>query len=329
MAVHKVERQMNLVICLLSTRRYLGVSLIRDKVHGYGDCASDEAFRRMFDRDKKELRELGVPLETGRDSYAGEEGYRIRPESYALPPISLSPAEAAAIGLAGTLLDAPQLAATTRAALLKLAAAGVGVDGGETLPPVSTHPGDAAVLGPTLSAILHAIDERRAVRFSHRSTLSEPLATREVEPWGVVTRRGHWYLVGHDRDRDEIRTFRLSRISDVHALAPAGAVDVPVGTNVGALVDSALAGFLPGVDAGVWVESGRAHDLRRQAASVTPTVRHGVPGDLLELRGIPRDRLLSTVTGLGRHAHVIRPPDLAAAVRERLLAVVAATEDAS
>jgi proteasome accessory factor B len=91
MAARRAERLVNLVICLLSTRQFLSAERIRDAVPGYeasdGSKATDEAFKRMFERDKAELRELGVPLETGRNShFDSEEGYRIRRGDYELPP---------------------------------------------------------------------------------------------------------------------------------------------------------------------------------------------------------------------------------------------------
>ena len=72
-----------------------------------------------------------------------------------------------------------------------------------------------------LGILLAAIDAGQAVTFPHRPSRSEPYTLRTVEPWGVVTYRGRWYLVGHDRDRDADRTFRLSRIgADVKAVGP-------------------------------------------------------------------------------------------------------------
>src|SRR5262249_42035387 len=95
----KTERLLSLVVCLLSAGRYLTASQIREAVPGYPD--SFEAFKRMFERDKDELRELGIPLETGTNSDADEEpGYRIWRQAYVLPEIRLEPDEAAVLGLA-------------------------------------------------------------------------------------------------------------------------------------------------------------------------------------------------------------------------------------
>ena len=78
MSQRKTERLLSLVVCLLSTRRYLTAAQIREAVPGYPD--SFEAFKRMFERDKEELRELGIPLETRPLLARGRgAGYRIPP----------------------------------------------------------------------------------------------------------------------------------------------------------------------------------------------------------------------------------------------------------
>ena len=120
---------MNLVIALLSTRTFITAERIRETVFGYSDSASDEAFSRMFERDKNELRDLGIPLETGRVSpFDPTEGYRINRDAYALPAVELTADEAAAVAVATQLWESPELITATQGALLKLRAAGVDVD---------------------------------------------------------------------------------------------------------------------------------------------------------------------------------------------------------
>jgi predicted DNA-binding transcriptional regulator YafY len=132
-AISKVERLMNLVIALLSTRNFITAERIRETVSGYSDNASDEAFSRMFERDKNELRDLGIPLETGRVSqFDPTEGYRINREAYALPAVELTADEAAAVAVATQLWESPELITATQGALLKLRAAGVDVDAPHT-----------------------------------------------------------------------------------------------------------------------------------------------------------------------------------------------------
>jgi len=100
MSARKTERLLNLVICLLATRRYLSADQIRRTVAGYEDLG-DEAFKRKFERDKEDLRDLGIPLETGSDSpFDDEPGYRIRRDDYSLPDIEFEPAELAVLGVA-------------------------------------------------------------------------------------------------------------------------------------------------------------------------------------------------------------------------------------
>src|ERR1700742_1329258 len=221
---------MNLVIALLSTRGYITAEKIRSSVAGYSDTASDEAFSRMFERDKNELRDLGIPLETGKvSSFDPVEGYRINREAYALPAVELTADEAAAVAVATQLWESPELITATQGALLKLRAAGVDVDPLEDAAPVAiaSPEGVPGLLGSekVLGILLSAIDSRQAVQFPHRPSRAEPYTLRTVEPWGVVTEKGRWYLVGHDRDRDDTRVFRLSRIgAEVAPIGPAVAV---------------------------------------------------------------------------------------------------------
>src|SRR5258708_38493145 len=99
MSKRKTERLLGLVVCLLSTRRYLTAEQIRAAVPGYPD--QDELFKRMFERDKEDLRDLGVPLETGvNHPFDDDPGYRIRQQAYQLPALRLEADEAAVLGLA-------------------------------------------------------------------------------------------------------------------------------------------------------------------------------------------------------------------------------------
>ena len=139
MAAKRAERLVNLVIALLGTRQYVTAAKIRATVPGYepddGTARADEAFKRMFERDKAELREMGVPLETGRTSvFDTEDGYRIARADYELPEITLTGEEAAAVGLALRLWESARLAGAAQSALVKLKAAGVDVDTSRAIP---------------------------------------------------------------------------------------------------------------------------------------------------------------------------------------------------
>lgn len=323
MGISKVERLMNLVIALLSTRGYLTAEHIRKNVAGYSDSASDEAFSRMFERDKNELRDLGIPLETGRAStFDTVEGYRINRDAYALPPVQLTAEEAAAVAVATQLWESPEMMTATHSALLKLRAAGADVDAPDAGVAITTASlpgirGSEEVLG----VVLAAIDSGQAVTFPHRPTRTAPYTDRTVEPWGVVTYRGRWYLVGHDRVRDDIRTFRLSRIgSDVRAVGPRGAVTPPTDVNLRDVVHRAVAEWPPGPQARVWVAEGRATALRRQATETAPRALGERVGDELTLEVGMAARLAREIAGLGADAVVLEPESLRADVIERLRA---------
>jgi len=278
------ERLVNLVLCLLATRQYLGAERIRNTVAGYNEAPTDEAFFRMFERDKAELRELGVPVETGRNShFDNAEGYRIARRDYELPDIDLAPDEAAALALAARLWDSPQLATSAHNAVLKLRAAGVEVD--------------------------------RVVTFSHRrSPVAEPTA-RTVQPWGVVSFRGRWYLVGHDQQRRAVRCFRLSRIAEARATGAAGVVTIPEGSDLLALVTASAGPPTAPVDATILLAPGRALGLRRGAR----VLESRPDGDLVQVHLPAMDVAVRWIAGYGGDAVVIEPLEL----RERVLQTLA------
>ena len=324
MATSKVERLVNLVIALLSTRGFITAEKIRSSVAGYSDSPTAEAFSRMFERDKNELRDLGIPLEVGKVSALDPtEGYRINRDAYALRPVELTPDEAAAVAVATRLWQSPELITATQGALLKLRAGGVDVDpidiGAQVA--IASAAGVPGLRGSedVLGILLSAIDSRQAVRFPHRPSRAEPYITRTVEPWGVVTEKGRWYLVGHDRDRDATRTFRLSRIgSDVTPIGPEGAVTVPDGADLRRIVAQTVSETPAGGQATVWVADGRATALRRAGRPISARQLAGRDGDVIELDIGSADGLARDIAGYGADAIVLEPQSLRDDVLSRL-----------
>ena len=312
MVTSKVERQINLVICLLSTKQYVTAEYIRRNVFGYQDQdRSAEAFNRMFERDKNDLRDLGVPLVTGPSPESGVEGYRIDPETYSLPDITLDREEAAAIAMAAALWDNSDVSTISQTAVLKLQAAGIDVRADDEIGVAAVSQrslGGEHSLAPTLAAI----DAGQAITFTYRAGSTSSGETRTLEPWGVVTHRGRWYVVGHDRDRDATRTFRLSRISDVATAGPVGAVHRPDHPDLQQIVADAVdaASGSDGRAARVWVAQGRAAGLRRLASSTTPAVFDGEPGDdlVIDIRSL--GTLARMILGAGPDAVVREPTEL-------------------
>ncbi|MFP5219353.1 MAG: helix-turn-helix transcriptional regulator [Actinomycetes bacterium] len=316
MSAKKTERLLNLVICLLATRRFLTVQQIRSAVPGY-DQDTEEAFRRMFERDKDELRELGIPLETGTNSAAHEDepGYRIARRDYELPDIALEADEAAAVGLAARLWQSAPLAGATGSALMKLRAAGIDAPAA----PALLEPRVAAS-EPAFPGCWEAVRDRRPVRFAYRATGRPAPELRTVEPWGVVSWRGRWYLVGFDTDRQAQRVFRLSRVvGEVEPAGEPGSVTPPGDVDLRAAVER-MAADEPRHVATVRLRAGAGWELRREATS---TRADDDGWDVVEVGFSDPERLADRVAGYGADAVVLSPPEARAAVVSRLRALVA------
>jgi len=333
MSKRKTERLLGLVVCLLSTRRYLTAEQIREAVPGYPE--QDDLFKRMFERDKEDLRDLGVPLETGvNHPFDDDPGYRIRQQAYELPELRLEADEAAVLGLAARVWRRAELAGAAAGALLKLRAAGIEADP-ETAQSAKTADGDGHSpvphgieprLGtpePSFGPLWEAVRDRRPVTFSYRAAGRSDQQRRELEPWGVVNRHGRWYVAGWDRGRNATRVFRLGRIAGpVKFCGPSGSVAVPDGADVRELVrdwDSAPAREHTAV---LRVRAGAGVGLRRHAVSVrADDTAEG--WDQVTTRYADLGWFADYAASFGPDVVVLDPPDLREAVIRRLKGVLA------
>lgn len=316
MSRNRTERLVNLVICLLSTRRFLTAAQIAATVPGYehdpDNPRDHEAFQRKFERDKAELRQLGVPVETGTTSvFDAEAGYRIARGTYALPEIQLAADEAAAVGLAARLWQHAGLAQAASSALAKLRAAGVEVDV-EQQTTLGVEP--MVTVDPAFSPITAAVRERQPITFGYQTPQNDAAGRRRLQAWGVVCWRGRWYVVGHDLDRDAPRCFRLSRIvGPVGRFGEPGSYQLPEVDLIGY-----VARFSGPIErklrATVLLATGRADGVRRWAETVTP----GPDGDTAVLRYADPEWLANWLVGYGSDVVVLDPPDLRALVVARL-----------
>ncbi len=204
-----LERLLNLVGLLLEAHTPLTFDQIRDTLEAYRADKHDTA-KRMFERDKDILREYGVPLElVDTDAWGVEQGYVIDKEKYYLPEIAFTPEELAALFVAAQGGGEDASAEQGIRKLLYGAADGgvlVGLTGG----PIA---GGSDARSALVLAAAEAAQRRRHVRFGYRTSEGR-IGERSVDAYAMVFRGGHWYLVGHDHDRDEIRAFRLSRFTD-------------------------------------------------------------------------------------------------------------------
>ena len=316
MSATRTERLLNLVICLLATRQYLGREQIREAVPQYARCDSDEAFERMFERDKDDLREMGIPLVTGSNSawFDDELGYRIPRDAYALPEITFAPDELAVLGLAARAWQQATLAQAASHAVRKLEAGGASIDPtglGVVEPRVTAAE-------PAFAALYEAVRDRRPVRFDYRRSGAQAPLSRSVEPWGVVSWHGRWYVVGRDTDKDASRVFRLSRIAGPVAFTgPAGSVEVPEGIDVRHEV-AMLAPNPAEQQATVAVRADAAHPLRRRG-TLTRSSRDGFDGVLVRYQDA--ETLAVELCGYGADVVVVEPDELRDAVVRRLTRV--------
>ena len=319
MASNKSERLLNLLILLLVSRSFVTKDRIRDVIDDYRS-GSPEAFEKMFERDKDELRSLGIPIEVGTmDAFFEDEvGYRIKRDAFELPQLELEPDEAAVVGLAARVWQHAGLADATSQALLKLKAAGLEVDR-EALDVVQPR---LVADEPAFDAMWAATQSRMPVAFDYRpSGLREP-GRRHLQPWGVVSARGRWYVVGHDSDRGEPRLFRLSRIvGDVATEGKPGSFVVPEGTDVRALTRS-LAPDQPVGRATLRIRKGAARDLRRRAAS---SAEAGDGWDVVELEYADLDTVAGEVLAALDAVVAVEPAELRDLVVTRLSALAGAT----
>src|SRR6478752_332417 len=179
----------------MAERRPLTARDVKGNVEGYSEM-SDEAFARRFYSDRAELTALGVPLQSQRDEFTGEELYTLRSEHYFLE---------------GKFAYAEPL----RLALQNLALGRVGFPE----PPTETAervrvsaPDYSPELAGRLAKLESAISKQRTVRFGYWSPRRTRPGERTVNPYALRLDDGNWYVIGHDLDRDTTRTFKVSRI---------------------------------------------------------------------------------------------------------------------
>ena len=326
----RLERMTNLVLVLLETPRLVSLREIASTVEGYPE--GKEASRQAFERDKRALRELGIPISV--EPLAGDEqlGYRIHPEDYYLPELRLDPDEEQALSFA---VAAVQLGgAAGRDAVAKLGATGEVPEPG--LPPIAVLPSL-----PALGRLHQAVRDRALVRFGYRGR------RREVEPYGLTFKLTAWYLVGRDRTAPDagLRTFRVDRFEDTPGLGKSAAFELPAGFDLreavrflpwqvggrpaGPCGDEAEGCGPPPVEVTMVVDA-------RLARSVVATLGAGSveawePSGVVRLRIVVPEQsaFVDWVVGLGDTAEVLGPPDLRAAVVRQLADLAARPRQAT
>jgi len=307
----KSERLVNLTIALLATKRYLTKAEIFKNVAGYSGDA--EAKDRMFERDKDDLRSLGITIELGTFDplFEDEAGYRIKPESYQLQLKDLDTTAIALLSQAGKVWREAALGSSAQSGLRKLRSIGIESDS-QALIELTTTSYSAPEQLPDL---IEAISARQEVRFEYLNAelISE---VRRVHPYRLSNSRGYWYLIAWDVEKEALRTFRLDRFStSITASGKGNAFEVDL-----ALLDSHEAAELEeGSTAVVLVRKGKAPALRNEAL----VVEHDSEWDRVELQYHDSKQLLREILWTGENAIVIEPKELREQLIASLKAVVA------
>ena len=299
----------NLIAALLESDRPMTAEEIHDQIAGYGDEPSVDAFRRAFERDKEALRGLGIPLElVPTDPFSEQaDGYIISKAKYYLPELDLEQDELAALRIAAeAILGGGEHVAS--------GAMKVTMDADvDVASPRIVWGSDVAAQQPWLGPLYSALLEREAVVFDY-TTSSGETSTRTVEAYGLVHRRGHWYLVGRDRDRDDVRSFKLSRIASAPERTP-GDYEVPAAFDAAAHLREAweigeethavaTVRFDPSIR--WWPEQNMPSNPRSDVAGGALDVEVEVSNP---------DALVSWILGFGDKAEIIAP----ASARKRML----------
>ncbi len=308
MSAAKLERLLNLTALLLETPRALSALEIRDRLGVYAE--EDEAYRRAFERDKDDLRAMGVPLEVQAvpGAVPAVEGYRIPKDRYYLRDPGLTAEELAALRMAASVVQLEGLSA--REGLLKLGGLVGEADGamGVTV---------AALPGGHVGPLFGAIAAQTPVRFTYRGV------ERRVDPYRLDFLRGRWYLTGFDHTRDDERAFRLDRFES--------AVDRLDGPRF-----ERPSTAVPGVQFEPW-QLGEGEPVTAKVLVDAPQapwiVQHLGPGAVAEERPdgsvvvtmtvTNRDNFRSFVLTFLDHAEVLEPAALRAAVVEWLEGIAA------
>lgn len=295
-----IERILNLLAFLLTVGRPVTADEIRHTVKGY-EQPSDEAFRRTFERDKDLLRSLGVPLELRHtDVWEVELGYVVPEDSYTLADPGLTDEERSALLLAAQAVRFGGRS-TEAAAIFKL--------GGTSN--ASTPSGVTADLGEdldNLGGLFDAVTGRRRIQFPYRGR------GRTVEPYGLVHRFGHWYVVGPERGGDVVKAFRVDRMGSFTVDEEGSLFERPADFDPASALEG-VSSPEPSNVASVWFAPSVAGIARDSVESV----RENADGSIVaDVRYENEGGILSWILSFDDRAEILTPNSLRSSLLEAL-----------
>ncbi|RXZ70737.1 WYL domain-containing protein [Agromyces albus] len=320
------DRLFSLVLALLATETGLLKAEILSTVRGYAerfDTSGQNAnLERQFERDKDDIRELGIPLETveSPDRPGDNQAlrYRIPKGQYDLPDeVRFTPDELALLGLAAEVWREASLSADSQRALTKLRSLGI-----EPRDPVIGYAPRLRVREAAFEPLRQALDRRQTVRFRYFKPGEPEARLRTVNPLAVVLHENRWHLHAFDLDADGPRTFLLSRI--IGAVTPvAGSTFEAPPAGIQDRVIAELNELRLRNSADLAVTAGSDAEVRLGKRAVEGDEDAGV----IRLHYTDAAVLADELAAYGPEVRVLSPESLREAVRERLRAVAAAHRD--
>jgi predicted DNA-binding transcriptional regulator YafY len=332
----KLIRQLSLISYLMAERRPVTAAEIRRDVEGYS-VMNEDAFARRFYADRSELESLGIVLnvEKPADGQVEQETYSLPPENFHLSPINFTDRELAALGTALQLLDGEfAYAEPLRLALQQISwgrPSPLSAPEQRTVALGLTGSAGGHELSARLAKIETAIFRRKTITFDYYTMERDELGTRRVDPYELLYQGGQWYLVGRSHERRAIRVFRLSRIRGKVSFATKAEHDFqrPQDFDPRAYASRIQWQFGdPQGEAEVWISSRVAWQIERHFSRYGSFRPGEEEGDVIFTTPYANARqLIAWVLGLGEHARILAPTELADELRARVSLLLERHED--
>ena len=311
----KAERLVNLTMALLETRRPLGKEEIFANVAGYS--GTPEAMERMFERDKDDLRDLNIEiLVEAKDKYFDDEvGYRIAKVNFEMPTTDFNSSEIYWLSVAANIWRGAALENLAQDALFKIQSTNA-----EYLPlePLASMP-IIQTSEPIFFALWSSINQKEFISFQYKG-IDGVIAKREVAPYSLVSRRGHWYLIAKESSTNEFKRFRLSRFqSQPEIVSAENAFEISSDYDVNDYIKDISEHLIEKAEILIKPGSGGAI---RQLGKLEILDSSDTEWERIQLENVDFDLLVYNILWCGPDVKVIKPETLVKSVTQGLSEVL-------